>query len=108
MTHREHTVNPATGRCVLCGANEFRRQFGCRSSTDDEPNTLATQPIELAWLIENRDSETVYLTGDPSGYFPNWTADSLEAIRFSRRIDAERVAVIFDDLDIHICEHQWG
>lgn len=64
---------------------------------------------EKAWLIERRQHGPVeYLTGETSGYFPSWDADSLLAIRFCRREDAERIAGIFDDLDIHICEHAWG
>jgi hypothetical protein len=63
---------------------------------------------ETGWLIERRDYGIEYLTGEASGYFPRWTEDSLEAIRFCRRVDAERIAGIFDDLDIHVCEHQWG
>ena len=64
---------------------------------------------EIAWLIERRDRNAIeYLTGDGNGYFPDWTKKDLEAIRFCRREDAERIAAIFEDLDIHICEHQWG
>lgn len=63
---------------------------------------------ELAWLIERRDyGGGEYLSGEASGYFPTWTKNFMEAIHFSRRIDAERIAGIFDDLDIHVCEHGW-
>ena len=63
---------------------------------------------ELAWLIDRRDRGAIeYLTGDATGFFPDWTADSWVAIRFVHRVDAERIAGIFDDLDIHVCEHQW-
>jgi hypothetical protein len=63
---------------------------------------------ETGWLIERRDRGAIeYLTGG-LGKFPDWTIDPLCAIRFCQRVDANRIAEIFDDLDIYICEHQWG
>jgi len=63
--------------------------------------------IESGWLIERRKGPvTTWAAATESGF--HWTAEAHEAIRFSRRSDAEQVASILgDDVDA-ICEHQWG
>lgn len=62
---------------------------------------------ETAWLIERRDRSAIeWLICDSGGF--EWTADPLKPIRFSRREDADQVASLFDDIDVHITEHQWG
>jgi hypothetical protein len=63
---------------------------------------------ESGWLIERRmqlPPEYLYVP-DWSGF--KWTQDSLKALRFSRREDAEQVAHIFENGDVYITEHQWG
>jgi hypothetical protein len=66
---------------------------------------------EFAWLIEHRNSEISrpqYWAGS------GWTYDDQQAVRFARKVDAERVAAGFDEDDPlpseaphRICEHAW-
>jgi hypothetical protein len=67
----------------------------------------ADKSAETSWLIERRD-----LPNGPHWCYVlcggfDWINDSTKAIRFCRRDDANQVAEIFDDLDIHITEHVW-
>ncbi len=62
------------------------------------------EPREIGWLIEREGPE--WLAG--FGFSSNWTKDSLEAIRFSRRADAEKIAEVLENVDISITEHIWG
>lgn len=59
---------------------------------------------ELAWLIESR------LTPSPTWWTgSDWTGDSLKAVRFCRKQDAEAALATLPDK--HVCltsEHQWG
>lgn len=61
---------------------------------------------EVGWLIERRTPETEYLVAWSGGF--EWTKESLKAIRFCRREDANQVAEIFEGEDVHICEHMWS
>ena len=69
---------------------------------------------EFAWLIERADSEPSAPWYWAAGHQPNkgkgtgWTQDHLEAIRFARRRDADKVAErLFPDIEVRICEHGW-
>lgn len=64
--------------------------------------------IERGWLIERRiGPQPTWAKADDTGF--SWTPDSLQAIRFSRRSDAEQVAAILgDDADAIVTDHQWG
>ena len=64
--------------------------------------------FESGWVIEHFSSP---------GYAPNywagngWSTNNLEAVRFCRRIDAERTTKGFDDefaMQHRIAEHGWG
>jgi hypothetical protein len=59
---------------------------------------------EFAWVIEHDASDAPYLLywAGPN----NWTQNNLEAIRFSRRLDADRVARIIGG-NHRVCEHGW-
>ena len=66
---------------------------------------------EFGWVIEHRRSlvsEPEYWTGN------GWSKNHLDAIRFARKIDAERARNGFDEYDgddpreHRVCEHQWG
>lgn len=59
---------------------------------------------EYGWLIE--DGKGGYLTFDHIG-FARWTADVDEAVRFCRRVDAEKVAAGCEDA-WKIVEHGWA
>lgn len=62
---------------------------------------------ETGWLIENKDKQSPRWLAVIGGVF-DWTTDSIAAVRFSRRSDAEQVAeVIGDDADL-ITQHAWG
>ena len=71
----------------------------------------ASEPVmESGWVIELGRSQTC----EPEYWAGNgWTKDNLRAIRFARKVDAERVANGFDDdpvpeIPYRIAEHGWG
>jgi hypothetical protein len=64
-------------------------------------------PPEVGWLIENTDSEWAYVTLKPTRSF-RWTRDSVKALRFSRREDAESVMVFMQGWEnLKVTEHLW-
>ncbi len=66
---------------------------------------------EYGWVIEHQRSEPCapeYWSGDY-----DWSPDHMKAIRFARKIDAERVRSTLQmedcDPDLHrVCEHGWS
>lgn len=72
-----------------------------------------TPPVELkpeeGWLIEH-ETETKWWTGWPGPQYDDefWTKDSLKALRFSRRQDAEAMAFWHFDGRCRITEHEWS
>ena len=67
---------------------------------------LAYRNIESGWLIERVGPEWLYI---PNWFAVEWTKDSIEAIRFSRKSDAHQIAKMLTDYkDIEITEHTWG
>ena len=61
---------------------------------------------EAGWLIEKIvDGIPHWLTASWSF---GWTDDSENAIRFSRRIDAEQIATMLENEPISIMEHEWN
>jgi hypothetical protein len=61
--------------------------------------------IEHGWLIERKfENAPLWLT---CNWSLGWTKDSLRAIRFSRREDAEQIATMFENDDVSITEHKW-
>lgn len=65
---------------------------------------------ETGWLIEHED-EPKWLTLKPaeSMWGVCWTKDSIEALRFARRSDAEDyISAFMDDGPVRITEHRWG
>lgn len=71
---------------------------------------LRTSPQEIGWLVERGDSpphSPVYWAG-PIGYgASSWTRDHMDAIRLSRKQDAEKVAGALNG-NHRACEHRWG
>ena len=66
---------------------------------------------ETAWLLE-RDyfGQLRYFSAACQDEAPtDWTPDNLQALRFARRIDAERFASreATDCIDIRVVEHMW-
>jgi hypothetical protein len=60
----------------------------------------------FAWVIEDANSHPsrpLYWSG-----YHEWDQDHMKAIRFSRRIDAIRLArSVFCENDYRVCEHGW-
>lgn len=60
---------------------------------------------ESGWVIEldsSPASEPSYWTGK------DWSENHMMAIRFARRIDAQRVHYhLLPAIDVRICEHAW-
>jgi hypothetical protein len=65
------------------------------------------ESFETGWLIERRNPSPEWLYV-PDWFGFKWTSDSFQAIRFCRREDAEQIARMLENEDIHITEHQWG
>lgn len=69
---------------------------------------------EIGWVIERADSEPsapkYWAAGqqDPQRTSA-WTSNHMQAIRFARKLDAERVAErAMKGIDVRICEHAWS
>lgn len=62
--------------------------------------------MEHGWLLEQRkDGKILWLMLEHGMW--DWTEDSLKALRFARRQDADAMADIISDADA-VTEHQWG
>lgn len=59
---------------------------------------------ELGWLIEKDGPLWIFCNG--WGGF-DWTSDSLKAIRFARRQDAEQVMQMIESADCKATQHKW-
>jgi hypothetical protein len=85
--------------CPFCGKAIYDG-----SITEDH---YRKQPVPAegaqAWLIERPGPE--WATCWSGGF--EWTKDSLKAIRFCRREDANQVAELFEFEDVRITEHTW-
>ena len=65
-----------------------------------------TENIETGWLLERRSGckiEWIYLEHGIWG----WTEDSVRALRLARRVDANAIAELIEDVE-YVTEHQWG
>ena len=60
--------------------------------------------IELGWLIES-ETGLLYLTVVNGAL--DWTPDHMEALRFARRVDAERFMAIVQGAG-RVAEHSWS
>lgn len=58
---------------------------------------------ESGWIIEYNDTRRGVLWWD----LVTWTTDSLEAIRFARKEDAEGFIQVFDIENSHATYHVW-
>lgn len=78
-----------------------------RAAYHDAPaGPLAGAEGETAWLMER------FVAGQPTGEWWDgcgWTNDSLAAVRFCRKIDAERLGILYqdDEIDFEPTEHRW-
>lgn len=75
---------------------------------------------ENGWVIERADSSAAEPKYWCAGFvesehssdgtrFSDWTSNHLQAIRFARQLDAERVAErSLKRVAVRICEHIWG
>ena len=60
---------------------------------------------EFAWVIERGDtppSAPAYWTGGEG-----WSQDHMDAVRFARKQDGEKVAYHFRQPNCRVCEHGW-
>ena len=69
--------------------------------------------MEIAWLLEGKEStgKTIYFRGvnDLTNHRDTWTTDVYDALRFSRKEDAERFKQnYFKYAECYPAEHQWG
>ena len=62
---------------------------------------------ESGWLIEKRELLPPEYLAVVAGMF-DWVTDSTIALRFSRDVDAERMAEIFLAENVVATEHIWG
>lgn len=62
--------------------------------------------MESGWLLERRQDGKIEWLMLANGVW-GWTEDSLQALRLSRRQDADALAEIISDADA-VTEHQWG
>lgn len=67
----------------------------------------ALQKAEYGWLIENGQQGDELRYRNMEQGVPTWTADDNEALRFARRVDAEKFAAEDEDA-WSIVEHGWG
>lgn len=71
-----------------------------------EEEKAAINDIEVGWIIENgKDGDELRYRTILNGV-PTWTAFSVVALRFARRVDAERFAEEDEDA-WRIVEHAW-
>jgi hypothetical protein len=67
--------------------------------------------MERAWLIEKNEGVPKWWNGKPmrNGH-DAWSIDSLDGIRFARRIDSEICAIAqgYRLSKVMATEHQWG
>lgn len=72
---------------------------------------MATE--ESGWLIERGDSEVsapkYWAAGQRDAERSSaWTSNHLEAIRFARKVDAEKLAKrLMPSIAVRVCEHGW-
>lgn len=100
-------VNPHIGACCQCvsvaAALDEARAEGEKSGAERKRSG-----VERAWLIESRFTPApTWWTG--TDHPAPWTRDSLKAVRFCRKCDAEAAMAALQDG--HFCfasEHQWG
>lgn len=99
-------------QCDHCGI-EVSDEY--RSQAVENWNTRAADaalPLpaddEAAWLVERFESgmsEPKYWAAGHPAQMSAWTSNRQQAIRFARRIDAERVTkCIMSDIGVRICE----
>lgn len=69
---------------------------------------------ESGWVIELADSDAsepkYWAAGQREAERSSaWTSNHEHAIRFARKLDAERVTErIMKGISVRVCEHQWG
>lgn len=73
---------------------------------DRDPEEAPSEQ-EVGWLIERRKPTPEWLFVPEWAGF-DWTNDSLKALRFSRREDAEQILKMMESEDAIATEHGWG
>jgi hypothetical protein len=82
-----------------------KNAHGLHCSLDSEE--VAEPMPEIAWLVEKSHSQygSVFLSVRADGFV--WLPNANDAIRFSRKIDGDKICYIVKDAD-RVCEHIWG
>jgi hypothetical protein len=79
-----------------------------KTPSREQYEAMAYQPDEQGWLIES-DGMWLFFTEDRR---PAWSHDSLKAVRFSRKADAETIMfalnLIAQGWLCRATEHRWG
>jgi len=91
--------------CRNCGI--VRREDGKNKPCKGRVTVELRSPVETGWLIELGTS----VSATPSWYCGDfddcWTTDSLKAIRYARKEDAQRVIDSIGWTEAFPTEHQW-
>jgi hypothetical protein len=69
------------------------------------------QKTEYGWVIERGDSTVdapTYWAGPVNHGLNTWSQNHMDAVRFARKDDAERVAPYLGDGHHRVAEHGWG
>ena len=73
-----------------------------------QPQEVPAEQREIGWLVENVDSEWAYCQVKPYRAF-KWTRDSVKALRFARREDAESAIMFMQSSEsLKATEHSWS
>lgn len=79
----------------------------CHDCAEKKKASSSITSNETAWLIERREPNPEYLYVVDWFDF-HWTTDSLKAIRFARREDAEQMLRMTETEVCFAVEHEWG
>lgn len=100
-------------RWLAIGRTSIEQAFMAINRSIFRPARLVLEEltVEGGWLIEDAESPVsapTYFRGDANG--PSFTEDHHQAIRFARKQDAERFALMCSGtLDgVRIAFHEWG
>lgn len=94
---QQKIMSDGTCQCPRCGRLHHKLDFG------KPPAAISG---EFAWCIERGDSQPAaptYWAGPD-----RWSQDNIDAVRFARKQDAERVACRLGQGYHRVCEHGWG
>lgn len=117
-TPHVHATMGASGPCTICGVPVRCSNLKDGQTTCDEPNVYCAHPKclqpkeptphavrETGWLIEHSQEGLLKYWSPSSTEHRTWVIDPWQAVRFSRREDAERVKVALNYAFSAVIEH---